>query len=291
MLALRGGVLGAVRGFFLSRAYLEVETPVRIAFPALEEHIDAIPADGRYLRTSPELHIKRLLAEGHPRVFEMGPCFRKDERGRMHNPEFTMLEWYRTGADYEDILVEARDLVRHVAGTALGATRFAFRGCMVDVGGCWDVRTVREAFLEWAGWDPVADFDPDRFDVDLVAKVEPALAGPRPAAIKDFPAPLAALARLKPGDPSVAERWELYLGGMELANAFSELTDAAEQARRFRACAELRRAAGKEVYDVDAAFLKALESGVPACAGVALGIDRLVMLLSGAESIDQVRAF
>jgi elongation factor P--(R)-beta-lysine ligase len=291
ILSLRSAVLRAIRGFFFSRDYIEVETPVRLAAPALEEHIDAIPAEGQYLRTSPELHLKRLLSEGFPRLFELGPCFRKDERGALHNPEFTMLEWYRTEAGYEDILEETRELLCHVAATVLGASRFEYDGHSVELDAAWEVLTVRDAFRQHAGWDPVADPDPDRFDIDLVTRVEPALERTRPAVLKDYPAALGALARLKPEDPSVAERWELYVAGIELANAFGELVDAGEQRERFRQCAGKRRAAGKEVYPLDEEFLKALARGLPPCAGIALGVDRLVMLLSGARNIAQVRAF
>jgi len=291
ILAFRSGVLQAIRAFFISRSYIEVETPVRISAPALEEHIDAIPAAGQYLRTSPELHLKQLLAGKHERIFEMGPCFRMNERGNLHNPEFTMLEWYRVGADYKAILDETRALICHVAQTVLGATRFTFDLHAVDLGGCWEVLTARDAFLKFAGWDPVAEFDADRFDLDLVTKVAPALSPNNPVVLTDYPAPLAALARLSPVDPSVAERWELYIARMELANAFSELIDVDEQRERFRSCAEKRSKAGKEAYPMDENFLNALESGMPDCAGVALGVDRLVMVLSGAQTIDQVRAF
>lgn len=291
ILELRSGILQAIRDFFMSHSYIEAETPVRIPAPALEEHIDAIPSAGQYLRTSPELHLKRLLAEKHERIFEMGPCFRMNERGPLHSAEFTMLEWYRTSAGYEEILAETRELLCHVARAVLGSTRLSFDIHTVDIGGRWEILTARDAFLSFAGWDPVAEFDADRFNVDMVTKVEPALPKERPVVIKDYPSSLAALARLKPADPSVAERWELYIAGVELANAFSELVDAVEQRERFRRCAEKRTAAGKELYPLDERFLKALESGLPECAGVALGVDRLVMLLSGEQTIDRVRAF
>jgi lysyl-tRNA synthetase class 2 len=160
----------------------------------------------------------------------------------------------------------------------------------VDVGTEWVSVTVSEAFRRFAGWDPVAAYDADRFDLDLVEKVEPALPHDRPVFLWDYPAEAAALARLSAANPRTAERWELYVAGVELANAFSELTDAEEQRRRFAACAEERARLGKEVYPLDEEFLAALAAGLPPCAGVALGVDRLVMLLADAESLDDVRA-
>ena len=274
----------------MDRDYLEVETPVRLFAPALELHIDAEPAGDRYLRTSPEMHMKRLLAAGAGRIFQMGPCFRKGERGRFHHPEYTMLEWYRAGVDYASVLEETRDLLCAVTRETRGDTRFEFAGRMVDVGGGWFETTVSEAFRGAAGWDPLTAYDADRFDLDLVEKVEPSFPANRPVVLKDYPVEAAALARCRTGPPPAAERWELYVAGLELANAFSELIDADEQRRRFDACAEQRAAMGKDVYPVDEAFLSAL-SDMPPAAGVALGIDRLVMLLADAESIDEVQAF
>lgn len=291
ILRLRGELLRAVRAFFYSRDFIEVQTQVRVSTPALETHIDAEPSGKRYLRTSPEFCMKRLLTEGHARIFEVGPCFRRGERGRFHHPEYTMLEWYRAGADYNGMLEETRDLLNCVAAAVHGGTEIEFDSHGIDFAVPWEVITVREAFENSAGWDPVAQFDPDRFDLDLVARVEPSLPADRPVILKDYPAPRAALARLKEGDPAVAERWELYVAGVELANAFSELVDPVEQRRRFEECAKVRRAAGKAVYSIDEAFIEALESGMPPCGGVALGIDRLLMLLTGASRIDEVLAF
>ena len=291
MLAFRSRVLRSVRNFFHDRDFLEVETPVRIDAPALEEHIDAEQSGDMYLRTSPELYMKRLVAAGCERVFEMGPCFRRGELGALHNPEYTMLEWYRTDADYSVVLDDTRDLLQWVAEDVTGCTTITRHGIEVDLANGWEIMTISEAFTAKAGWDPLLNFDADRFDIDLVNRVEPALPVDRPVVLKEYPAPLAALARLKPGSPGVAERWELYVGGIELANAYSELTDAVEQRRRFEDCASKRMAAGKQVYPVDEKFMAALETGLPDCAGVALGIDRLVMLLSGAVSIGEVRAF
>ncbi len=291
VLDLRARVRRAIRGFFEARGFLEVETPVRLPAPALELHIDAIPAGAAWLRTSPELHMKRLLAAGCDRLVQLGPCFRDGERGDRHHPEFTLLEWYRARADYRDLLGDAKVLLADAARAALGRTEFEYRGTRIELMPVWEVLTVREAFRAFAGWDPVASFDPARFDEDLVLKVEPNLPTDRPVVLMDYPVAAAALARRKPDDPRVAERWELYVGGLELANAFSELTDPVEQRARFEACAAERRALGRPVYPLDEPFLAALEAGLPPSAGIALGVDRLVMLLAGAASLDEVLPF
>ncbi len=288
MLRRRSILLAAIRDFFRARDFIEVETPVRIDAPALEQHVDAIPSGKQYLRTSPELHMKRLLAEGLQAVFQMGACFRAGEAGLRHQPEFTMLEWYRIGADYLDILADTEALIRHVA-TALQADGVRLA---VDVLAPWIRMTVAEAYRRYAGWDPVAHFDADRFDLDMVNRVEPALPHDRGVVLMDYPAAVAALARHHARDPRVAERWELYLGGMELANAFSELTDPVEQRRRFVECAVQRAAAGSKVYTLDEAFLAVLEEGgLPPCGGIALGVDRLLMALTGVRDITDVQAF
>jgi lysyl-tRNA synthetase class 2 len=291
MLRLRSAVLQAIRGFFLSRDFIEVETPVRLPAPALEAFIDAIPSGELYLRTSPELHMKRLLAAGAERLFQMGPCFRAGERGSLHSPEFTMLEWYRANAGYEDVLSDTENLVREVCATVCGSGSFPYGEVVVDVSQPWLRMSVAEAFNEYAGWDPVESFDEDRFELDMVNKVEPALPRDKAVVLMDYPVQVAALARRSPGDERVAERWELYLGGVELANAFGELTDATEQRARFEACAADRAAAGKDVYPLDRPFLDALESGMPPSGGIALGVDRLVMLLANATSLSQVIPF
>lgn len=289
-LAIRSQVEWAIRRFFHERDFLEVTTPVRLQAPALEEHIDAEPSGSFFLRTSPELHMKRLLAAGFVRIFQMGPCFRQGERGSLHNPEYTMLEWYRAGSNYGDILADTQQLLSFVAREVHGSEKIVYQGQALDLRPTsWRVFSVAEAFREYAGWDPCAHFDADRFDIDLVEKVEPALPRTVPVVLKDYPAERAALARRKDG--GVAERWEFYVAGIELANAYSELNDAAEQRRRFLACAEQRRKEGRVVYPLDEKFLAALESGMPAAGGIALGVDRLAMLMADVATIGEILAF
>ncbi len=290
-IGLRAATMRALRDFFASRDYLEVTTPVWLRTPALESHINAVPAGSGYLRTSPEFHMKRLLADGIERQWQLGPCFRAAERGTHHLPEFWMLEWYRAHADYETVLQETRDLLISTAQAVLGTTRLTGVHGEVDLALPWERMTVAQAFERHAGWNPVVDWDEDRFVVDLVEKIEPALPRERPTVLLDYPIAEAALARIRPARPSVAERWELYAGGLEMANAFSELTDAAEQRRRFEVCARAREARGETVYAVDNFFLQALEAGIPPSAGVALGFDRLLMLLAGTNDIADISPF
>jgi len=267
-------VVRKIRAFFDARGFVEVETPVRIAAPAPEPHIDCPPSGRAFLRASPELQMKKLLAAGMEKIYQIGPCFREGECGSRHQPEFTMIEWYRAHADYRAILADMEALV---AGIVPG-----LRAPFARI-------TVRDAYRRFAGWDPVADWDADRFDVDMATKIEPALPQ-TPVFLMDYPAPAASLARLKPDDPAVAERWEFYVGGIELANCFSELVDGPAQRARFEAAKAERRRLGEEDYPLDDEFLDVIGT-MPPSGGVALGVDRLVMLAAGAESIADVRAF
>ena len=269
----RARVLREIRAFFDARGFTEVETPVRIPAPAPEPHIDCPPSGDWFLRASPELQMKKLLAAGMERIYQIGPCFRAGEKGRRHSPEFTMLEWYRANADYLDIARDAEELLAEILRPRRSAA-------LPRV-------TVREAYLRWAGWDPVETWDQDRFDFDMATKIEPNLPK-EPLFLTDYPAPAASLARLKSDDPRVAERWELYVDGIELANAFTELIDSVEQRRRFELAREERRALGEADYPLDEEFLDAL-ARMPPSGGVALGVDRLVMLACGASSITDVQ--
>jgi elongation factor P--(R)-beta-lysine ligase len=282
----RGAIFDRIRGFFKEKGYLEVETPFRIPAPAPEAQIDAIPSSGWFLQTSPELCMKRMLAAGFPTIFQICRCWREGERGVRHLSEFTMLEWYRAGADYLDLMTETEALLR----TAAADTSLSYRGHEIELSGAWERITVAEAFLRYAGTTSQEALAAGNFDELMVERIEPRLGLSRPTFIYDYPACCGALARLKPGDPTLAERFELYIGGLEIANAFSELTDPAEQRARFAAEAAERGKLGKAPYPVPEKFLKAL-STLPPAAGIALGLDRLVMVLLDAETIDEVVAF
>ncbi len=272
----RAHILRTIRSFFDSRDFIEVSTPVRIAAPAPEVHIDcpAVPSvEGMgcttYLRASPELQMKKLLADGLRQIYQIGPCFREGEKGRRHNPEFTMIEWYRGDADYLDIARDAEELL-----TAL------FPVCPT-----FSRLTVREAYRRYAGWDPWLDWNQDRFDFDMATKIEPNL--PKtPVFLMDYPKQAASLAKVR-GD--VAERWELYVNGIELANCFTELSDSSEQRERFLSARDERCSLGESDYPIDEEFLMKLPQ-MGAASGVALGIDRLVMVLCGENEISAVMA-
>ena len=294
MLERRAAIVRGLRRFFDERGFVEVDTPVRIAAPAPEEHIDCpVVADGAaarfgtppciegtrgvsFLRASPELQMKKLLAGGMERIYQIGPCFREGERGSRHSQEFTMLEWYRRGATYMDVKADLEALYGELSGAAV-----RFR----------DVR-VREAYLEHAGWDPWSEWDQDRFDFDMATKVEPAVKAIGGGVfLVDYPPQAASLARVS-DDVSTglvrAERWEFYMDGLELANCFTELCDRDEQARRFERAQENRRSLGESEYPVDMEFLDALPA-IGSASGAALGVDRLIMALTGAGEISAVR--
>ena len=286
----RAALLRALRGFFDAAGFVEVETPVRIPAPANEPHILPPPSGRAFLRSSPELQMKRLLAAGMERIWQIGPCFRQGERGDRHAPEFTMLEWYRAPGNAAMILDDLLAMLPAAARAVCGTERIRFRGAAVDLAAPAEVLPVREAYRRFAGWDPVEAWDSDRFDVDMALRIEPALPRDRVCVLVEYPAPAAALARLLESDPRVSERWEAYAGGMELANAFGELCDAVEQRRRFEAARDEKIACGEPPMPLDEEFLADLPS-MPPAGGAALGVDRLAMLLADAESIDDVRPF
>ena len=298
-LEVRARVLDTVREFFRARGFLEVETPLLVRAPALEVHLDAISAGDGFLITSPEFQMKRLLGDGFERIFTLCKCFRDHERGMQHAREFTMLEWYRANATLDDIRQDTEQLVHAVLATP--ATRPP-----------WPRMTVREAMAKWAGVDVAGD-EPaselaakvrnagiacaddlawdDAFFTAFVERVDPAIAAlDHPLFLEDWPAPLAALARRKPGDPRTALRFEAYLGGLELANAFDELVDPVEQRARFEDDQRTRAARGKPVHPIDERLLDAL-GRMPPSAGIALGIDRLAMLAAGTDAIERVLTF
>ncbi len=289
-LRLRARMLAAVRGFFADHGYLEVETPCMAFAPIPEPHIDFVETSRGVLLPSPEVYMKRLLAEGHSRIFQIARCFRDGERGDRHLPEFTMLEWYRTGTDYRGLMEECEALVRSVA-VSLGIGRVhTFQGQEIDLGAPWQRITVTEAFDRYAP-DPLdAALASGKFEELLVIHVEPRLGAPVPTFLHDYPASMASLSKLRAGEPGVCERFELYLGGLEIANGFSELTDPDEQRVRFEGDVEVRKVLGRKPFPMPEAFLEAV-GRMPDAAGMALGIDRLAMVLADCARIDHVVAF
>lgn len=282
----RARILQSIRAFFIDLDFLEVETPHRIPVNAPEPHIDAVSSEGWHLQTSPELCMKRLLAAGYERLFQLCRVWRGSERGRRHMPEFTLLEWYRAGGDYNSLMTDCEALLRTLAP----AGRLTWQGDVVDLTAPWERLTVRTAFERFASVSLDEALEADRFDEIVAFEIEPRLGRERPTFLTEYPAACAALARKKPDETSVAERFELYIRGLELANAFSELTDATEQRHRFERDEEVRRAAGKQPAPLPEPFLSELPA-MPPSAGIALGVDRLVMLFTGVEDIDEVTAF
>ncbi len=296
----RAGLLQNIRTFFSERKVLEVETPLLSRAGNSDPNIQSISTDStpkRFLRTSPEYAMKRLLAAGFKDIYELGRVFRAGEKGRFHNPEFTMLEWYRREMDYLDLAAEAGELIR-----------FCGAGQFDD----WPVQrlTYRDLFLAHTGLDPFNCTETDLsgaaaersihagslehqewLDLILGQVIEPALPGETITIIHDFLPGQAALAQIRPDDPPVAERFEVYLGQLELANGYQELTDGNEQLERFERDRKLRQARGEEVAPIDLGLIEALRHGLPRCSGVALGVDRLLMSLLKLEHMDSVLAF
>jgi len=282
----RARIVHTIRAFFVDNGFVEVSTPHRIPVNAPEAHIDPEPSGDWQLHTSPELCMKRLLAAGFERIFQICPCWRQGEHGRRHLPEFTLLEWYRLGAGYRQLMTDCRDLFARLVPDG----RLLWQGQTVDLAAPWEELTVDEAFRRHAGIGVRKALAADRFEELLVTKIEPRLGIGRPTLLYDYPVELGALARVKPGRPDVAERFELYIAGMELANGFSELTDATEQRHRFLADLATRQAAGKPAADLPEPFLHDLEQ-LDSAAGIALGVDRLLMLLLDVDDIAEVVAF
>ncbi|MDD2852153.1 MAG: EF-P lysine aminoacylase EpmA [Desulfuromonadaceae bacterium] len=290
---LRARVIKAIRDFFWQRGFLEVETPLLIPANAPEEHINPIFAlPSRQLQTSPEICMKRLLCGGHHKLFQISHCWRAEERGSRHLSEFTMLEWYRVDFDYQNLMNDCKDLLQHVSAICLPDRRsYRHNGLHVDPFLPWQHITVQEAFLRFGQVDVLDCLRKGCYEEILTGVVEPALARfDSPVIMKDYPVELAALARTKPDDPELAERFELYVGGLELANGFSELTDPIEQRHRFEEANTARRGAFQSELPLPERFLEGLAT-MPPSAGIALGVDRLVMLTAGADCIDEVVAF
>jgi lysyl-tRNA synthetase class 2 len=294
-LAARARALSFLRAYFDGNAFVEVETPLRVPSPGLDAHVDAIRAEGGYLITSPELHMKRLLVGGLPRIYQIARVSRAEELGALHEPEFTMLEWYRAFADSQDVIHDAETLIHGAVKALSGAASVHVNGRLVDVTPPFTRLTVKAAFREFGAVDDAATLaarDPDRYFQILVDAVEPALAeSPRPIVLHDFPLSQAALARPCDHDPGVADRFEIYVAGVELCNGFGELTDPREQRRRFEMELARRQRAGAPLHPIDERFLAALDEGMPPSAGNALGVDRLVALALGTTRIEDVTAF
>ncbi len=312
-------LIKAVRAFFDGQGFDEVETPILQVCPVMDAHIHAFKTEilgpalqsegGIYLHTSPEFAMKKLMVAGLPKLYQICHVFRNGERSSRHSAEFTMIEWYRAQAGYEDIMNDCEGLLRYVA-KVLDIKTYRYQGHSADPFQPWQRLSVTEAFMQYADIElmPVLDdlqgfarkaeeqgvrvTAQDRWDdiffAVMDAKIEQHLGMGVPTILYDYPASMASLSRKKPSDPRFAERFELYVCGLELANAFGELTDAAEQLKRFKEEMDLKEQLYGERYPIDQDFIKALEHGLPESGGIALGIDRLAMLACGVDDINEV---
>lgn len=318
-LLLRAGIIRAIRQFFDDEGFLPVETPILQKCPVIDTHIRAFSTDLRgidgsiaktiYLHTSPEFAMKKLMVAGLDKIYQICPVFRNAEGSKRHKCEFTMIEWYRSEADYQDIMADCIDMIRFCA-KAIDIKHLHYKEGKCDPFAPWERLTVVEAFKQHAdinlesvledkeafrqavsalgihtsqedGWD-------DLFFRVMAEKIEPYLGMNTPTFLCDYPISMASLSKPKDEDPRFAERFELYVCGVELANAFSELTDAKEQVRRYHIEMDEKERLYGERYPLDDDFIAALEHGMPKSGGIALGIDRLIMLFCGAEDIQEV---
>jgi len=280
----RHAIIKQIRAFFDGQGYLEVETPVRVPCPCIDPYIDAFTAEQDfYLSASPEFHMKRLLALDLRRIYQITRAFRAEETGPQHSSEFTILEWYRKGTDYLGIMHETEELVKFILRDADFKTdtwQFPFPRLKIS-----------ELYLETAGWDPCCTWDEDRYFRDWAEKIDPYLYSYRAVFLFDFPAPLASLSKIKLENPCECERFELFMKGLEIGNAFSELINYEEHVMRFNQAGKKRLHMGKANYIPDKEFLNAIQAGIPECGGIAIGVDRLVMALLGCSHIDGVQTF
>jgi lysyl-tRNA synthetase class 2 len=295
----RSKMLRAIREYFYSENFIEVETPVIVNYQCQDPYIETPTIYVRdfkgkrhrlFLHASPEHSMKKLLVAGLEKIFQIAKVFRDREVTDMHNPEFTILEWYRVGSDYSDLTRDARALVLSAAKVVLGKRQIKYRGKKCDLSGEWKTLTLAEAFRNYAGEDLFSERDDwdDWFFKTLATKVEPNLGIGNPLFLIDYPRRLGTMAKPKKDDPQILERVELYICGVELANGYSELTDPKEQRRRFE---EVSLARGKRRKVIDTDLIHALEAGMPQSAGMAFGLDRLLMLFLDAPQIKDVLPF
>ncbi len=297
---IRMNYLKTMRIFFENEGFLEVETPIRIKSPAPESNIETFKSEDYYLIASPELQMKLLVMAGYDKIYQITHCFRKENCSSLHQTEFTMCEWYRIGSSIDDLMKDCEMIVKMEIDQISNFLSFN-KSNEIDIKACeslfnsisfpFERIEVQNIYKEIAGWDPIEECDPLRFDVDMVTKIEPYLKT-RPAVfLVGYPYYQASLARLRKDNKKIAQRFELYLNGIEIANGFDELTDAVEQEKRFIEELEVRRSKGMNQYSIDKRFIENLKKGMPQTSGIALGTDRLLMVLLGLNSIEKVILF
>jgi lysyl-tRNA synthetase class 2 len=310
-------IIKSIREFFWLQGFLETDTPAAVRLASQEPYLNPVSImvhdphgkpEKFYLRTSPEYALKKLLAVGYEKVFEIGKCFRDFESfGGNHNPEFTMLEWYRAPGTYQEIIDDTEKLFKFV-GEKLNKKSVTYKNKEVDISGIWDKKSMKEVwqnfigvnldnYLELTGMQDLAktkgytidsaDAYEDLFYKIFLNEIEPKLGNDRPVFVYDFPSQMTSLSRLSEQDSRYAERFELYIGGLELANAFGELTDAKIQKDKLEEDVAKRRALGKETWPIDPDFISALQSGIASAGGIAMGVDRMVLLFTGAKDLNE----
>ncbi|MBI2038128.1 MAG: EF-P lysine aminoacylase GenX [Candidatus Magasanikbacteria bacterium] len=311
-------IIKLIREFFWSQNFVETDTPIAVKLASQEPYLNPLPitihdpygkAENFYLRTSPEYSLKKLLAAGYEKIFEIGKCFRDYESfGGNHNTEFTMLEWYRAPGTYQEIMDDTENLFRFI-GEKLNVNSLTYKDKTVSISAAWDRLSVKEVWQQFIGvnldnyleTDKLAelaqskgctvskeDAYEDIFYKIFLNEIEPHLGVAKPVFIYDYPVQMTSLSRLCEYDNRYAERFELYMGGLEVANAFGELTDATEQEKKLEEDKEKRKQLGKPVWPVDKDFIAALKSGMAPAGGIALGVDRMVGLFTGAKDINEV---
>jgi len=296
VLHMRAALFRLIRSFFDDRGFLEVDTPLRQPIFIPESTIVPLAADGQYLQTSPELCMKRLLAQGCDKIYQICPCFRKGEIGRLHLEEFTMLEWYRSGGNYLDLMADCEDLLRFIALNMKSVTIPGSKKhhpkwfSKTDIVADWQKMDVAEAFELHSPVSLTDALENDRFDELLVEYIEPHLGFDVPTFLYDYPVELASLAKRSVKDSGVVERFELYINGVELANGFSELTDTGEQRARFIEEIAVMEKDGRPGVEMPERFLDELQK-LDTAAGIALGVDRLFMLLMNRDSLSEAVTF
>lgn len=320
---LRAQITKAIRNFFWQEKFLEVETPQLVPLPSMEPYLEVFETtllDERrnnyqgFLTSSPEFAMKKLLAGGFENLFQVCKSFRNQEGwSERHNPEFTILEWYRINSDYTELMTDCENLFQYIANTVFQTTTITFRGHTFDLSQPWERLSVPDAFAKYADIDletllsaekllhtaakkgytisPETTWE-EAFNQIFLNEIEPHLGtGPQPTILYDYPAEMAALSRKKEADPRLAERFEFYFAGLEMGNAFSELTDWQEQQRRLEADRAEKQRIGRTLFDIDQDFIEALKMGIPDCAGIAVGVDRVCMVFLNADTIQDVLFF
>ncbi len=289
-LRIRAEIIRLIRRFFFEKEYLEVETPLRIPAPIPEAHIEPVESDGWCLHASPEICMKQLMSSGYEKIFQIGKVFRKHERGRKHLPELTMLEWYTKGDTYLELMVQLEEMLLYICRHLSNSNQIEYGKRKIDLTLPFERLSVKKAFDLYSDISMTEALDQNSFDEIMGLFIEPELGLRQPVFLYDYPAEKSSLARLKQSDEQYAERFELYIAGLELCNGFSELNDPVEQKIRFIEEQSIREKNGFSLYPLPAKFLNSLEN-LPDCAGVAVGIDRLVMIITDSDTIDDVVAF